>query len=533
VGDSGRLRQIIINLVGNAIKFTETGEVIVKVDCESQHNGDVTLHFAISDTGIGIPAKKQETIFQAFEQADTSSTRRFGGTGLGLAICSQLIELMGGQICVDSKPGEGSTFHFTALFGVASDKLSVPLPLDFARLRGVRVLIVDDNVTYRRILEELLSKWEMIPSCAVGAGEALAMVQQALADGEPYRLVLTDSQMPGTDGFGLAEQLRRDQKFNSAIIMMLTSGDRLGDIERCKSLGIELYIRKPAKQSELFEALSGTILQQVQTIESQKPGFAERIRRFGPLRVLLAEDSVLNQKLIVRLLEKHGCTVKVAHNGREALVALDSEPFDIVLMDVQMPEMDGLEATKEIRCREGLTGRHIPIIALTANAMKGDRDRCLDAGMDEYVPKPVRVEQLFDTIALVLQGTSPTSKVEASGGADSMVVDWEEALRSVNGNRVALRNLVEAVLEEGARMLAAVQRAVRSRDEQNLVLVANTLKDAVRYFGAKRLFDNVFQLERMGRDGRLDGVEEIATAVSTDMQRLFQELREYVQSQVA
>jgi CheY-like chemotaxis protein len=533
VGDSARLRQILTNLVGNAIKFTEVGDVIVEVDCRSRHDGDAILHFAVSDTGIGIPREKQERIFAAFEQADGSVTRRFGGTGLGLAICSRLTKLMGGHISVESEPGKGSTFYFTASFGVADEKSRQRLAPEPTRLIGVRVLIVDDNAASRRILKETLERWGMTAACASGACEALEMVDRAVAGGNPYQLILTDSQMPETDGFGLAEKLRFDQRLNSTMVMMLTSSDQKGDIDRCESLGIASCIRKPVKQSELFEALAGSLIPSAPDTGSQKPSPSRRIARFEPLRILIAEDSLVNQKLIVGLLEKYGNAVQVAANGREALVALESGQFDLVLMDVQMPEMDGYEATAEIRRRERVTRKHIPIIALTANAMKQDRDRCLEAGMDEYIAKPIRAEQLFDTIALVWRQTQMKSKREPLGRADSTLVDWEEAIRSVDGDGDVLHNLVEGVLQEAPNMLHAVRQAVGSRDGVNLMLAASTLKGAIRYFGAKRVFDRAFELERMGRDGRLEGADEIGEALASDMQQLLRELSEYVQAQRA
>jgi len=402
MGDVGRLRQIIVNLVGNAIKFTETGEIVADVQRQPDAEHGVVLHFSVADTGIGIPHNQQMTIFDAFEQVDSSTTRRFGGTGLGLTISSRLIRLMDGQIRVESEMGRGSRFHVTIRLQPAPPIGHTP-QAPTTVIQGTRVLVVDDNATNRRILEEVLNNWGLAPTVAAGGREALGLLRAARQAGTPFRLVLSDANMPEMDGFRLAEQITADTGQDETIIMMLTSGGRPGDVARCEQLGIAGYILKPIKQSDLFDAMVHAL--GVNSIDhcdlsapDARPGQPPR-----PLRILLAEDSIVNQKLAVGLLEKHGHTVRVAHHGREALAALAAEAFDLVLMDVQMPEMDGYAATAAIRAREQQTGKHIPIVAMTAHAMKGDRERCIDAGMDEYVSKPIRSKQLFDTIEAVLK----------------------------------------------------------------------------------------------------------------------------------
>jgi signal transduction histidine kinase/DNA-binding response OmpR family regulator len=348
VGDQHRLRQIIVNLVGNAIKFTESGEVVVDVRTESEDAESVVLHFVVSDTGMGIPKEKQKAIFEMFEQVDSATTRRHGGTGLGLAICSRLVDLMGGRIWVESELGRGSTFHFTARFLRARQPLAAPAA-DTVALRGVHTLVVDDNATNRRILTEELANWGMRPEAVPGALAALGLLRQAQAAGDPFRLVLTDAHMPEIDGFGLVERMREAGDFGSAVVMMLTSGDAPDDMARCRQLGIAAYLIKPIKQSELFDAI-GTALG-INATEDHRPEVAAAPlpRPARPLRILLAEDSLVNQKLAVALLEKHGHQVVVANNGREVVEAWKSGPFDVVLMDVQMPEMDGFEAAAAIR----------------------------------------------------------------------------------------------------------------------------------------------------------------------------------------
>jgi PAS domain S-box-containing protein len=404
-GDRNRLRQILVNLVGNAIKFTDQGEVVLEVDCQSQSEGEVVLHFAVADTGIGIPEDKRAAIFGAFEQADSSTTRRFGGTGLGLAIASRLTELMGGRIWVESSLAHGSTFHFTARFALAEGEALPVLPVDPAAVSGTRVLVVDDHATNRRILEEMLRNWRMRPTGAPGAREALQRLREARAAAAPYRLLLLDARMPEIDGFALAEQIRQDPELAGTIIMMLSSGDQPEEVARCERLGILYYLLKPVKQSELFDAIVMAL-----GVTAAEDAVAEKAvapwhGRLRPLRVLLAEDSLVNQKLVVGLLEREGHAVIVANNGKEAVAAAESGQFDLILMDVQMPEMDGLEAAAIVRAQDRQRGRHTPILALTAHAMKGDRERCLEAGMDDYLAKPIRAGQLFETIEAVLART--------------------------------------------------------------------------------------------------------------------------------
>ncbi len=401
MGDVGRLRQIVVNLVGNAIKFTEAGEVVLHVELQSQSDDEVVLHFSVSDTGIGIPEEKLSAIFDAFEQVDSSTTRRYGGTGLGLAISSKLVQLMGGRIWVESEIGRGSTFHFTVRFGLAGEAVQAAIARPTI-VQDTRVLVVDDNATNRLILDEMLRNWGMDPTVVEGGRQALGLLRKARESGEPFRLILSDANMPEMDGFSLAEAVGQDRELSNTIIMMLTSGDRPGDISRCERLGIASYLLKPIKQSELFDAIVLALGVTTPEDEGIDRLATEPLSRLRPLQVLLAEDSLINQKLAVGLLEKHGHTVFVANHGREAMAALESRDFDLVLMDVQMPELDGYEATAVIRAREEQTGTHIPIIAMTAHAMKGDRERCLEAGMDDYVAKPVRAKQLFETIESVL-----------------------------------------------------------------------------------------------------------------------------------
>jgi signal transduction histidine kinase/DNA-binding response OmpR family regulator len=397
-GDSSRLRQIVVNLVGNAIKFTNEGEVALGVRALDTEGSQRLLQFTISDTGIGIPPEKQKLIFEPFTQADTSTTRKYGGTGLGLTISTRLVKMMEGEIWVESEPGRGTRFHFTARLGVADvQAVKVGTIARPELLRGVKVLIVDDNRTNRGILEGMLKRWEMKSTSVETGEEALGQLSFARAAGDLYRLILTDMHMPKMDGFSLVERIRQSPQLATATIMMLTSAGHRGDAARCQELGVAAYLLKPIRQSELREAIARVLG------AKEQEGAIPLITRFSLqdardpsafLRVLLAEDNAVNQQLAARLLEKRGHRVVVAANGREALAALEKDTFDLVLMDVQMPEMDGLEATAAIRKKEELSGNHQAVVALTAHAMKGDQERCLAVGMDGYLSKPIRPQEL-------------------------------------------------------------------------------------------------------------------------------------------
>jgi CheY-like chemotaxis protein len=395
--DPSRVRQVVVNLVGNAIKFTEQGEVALKVSIDQEEGAVRIAHFTVIDTGIGIAMEKQTLIFDPFSQADTSTTRKYGGTGLGLTISTRLVTMMGGKIWVDSEVGKGSRFHFTIRLETSERKVEVGTSAPASVFQGVNVLVVDDNRTNQRILKGMLTRWEMRPAAVESGEEALAELSAAYEAKRPYGLILTDMHMPHMDGFAFVERVRQRPESAAAIIMMLTSAGHRGDAERCKQLGISAYLLKPIRQSELREAIGRVLGAQEQR------GAIPLITRFSlhdardpseVLRILVAEDNPVNQRLITRLLEKRGHRVVLAPDGKQAVQALDKEAFDLVFMDVQMPEMDGLEATRVIRQKEIVSGEHQPIIALTAHAMKGDEEKCLAAGMDGYLAKPLRPQEL-------------------------------------------------------------------------------------------------------------------------------------------
>jgi PAS domain S-box-containing protein len=409
IGDPSRLRQIVVNLLGNAVKFTECGEVVLRVKTESLAANEACLHFVVNDTGPGIPEDKQQMIFEAFTQADSSTTRKHGGTGLGLTISSKLAQMMGGKIWVKSELGIGSTFHFTARFGV--QKVPARLePRETVALKGMPVLVVDDNATNRRILDAMLRHWRMEPTLTEGGDTALATMEQNAASGKTFPLVLIDAQMPCMDGFALAEKIKQNPKLANATVMMLTSVGQRGDAARCRELGIAAYLIKPIRQDELLRAILEALGKPCGALERAPLVTRHYLRETQKAaHILLAEDNAVNQMLVTRLLEKRGLSVTATGNGKEVLAALEKQSFDLVLMDVQMPEMDGFEATALIREREKSTGGHIPIIALTAYAMKGDEERCRAAGMDDYIAKPVRPPGLFKAIHGLLPEISEDS----------------------------------------------------------------------------------------------------------------------------
>jgi signal transduction histidine kinase/CheY-like chemotaxis protein len=413
VGDPGRLRQIIINLVGNAIKFTEQGEVIVYVTLESASENKAQVHFKVVDTGIGIPRDVQGKIFDSFTQADASTTRQFGGTGLGLAISARLTDLMGGRIWLESELGKGSVFNFTLNLGICKQPPPLVVPLNPSELSGLPVLVVDDNATNRRILEGILKNWRMQPASAESGPAALTMLANAAAAKTPFRLLIIDVNMPEMDGFQLTERIRQQGDFRTIPIVVLTSSGIRGDAARCRQLEIAAYLTKPVKQSALLDSLL-TVFGTSQ-LERPVPLVTKYTleKNHRPLNILLAEDNPVNQKIAALIIQKRGHSVVVAGDGEEAVAMLAAQqtqehPFDLILMDVQMPKMDGFEATTAIRKREKNTPEHIPIIALTAHAMKGDRETCLNAGMDAYVPKPLKPEALFETIEQVIDQTPET-----------------------------------------------------------------------------------------------------------------------------
>jgi PAS domain S-box-containing protein len=522
VGDPLRLRQIIVNLVGNAIKFTDRGEVVLRVLPESLRNGNVCLHFSVTDTGIGIPPDKQQLIFDAFSQADSSTTRRFGGTGLGLAISKQLVELMGGKIWVESEAGQGSTFHFTAAFEVRRPSGSRADALA-RQLSDLSVLVVDDNETNRRILQEVLTNWRMRPVTADGSAAALAALEKSIAGKHPFDVVLLDAHMPAMDGFEVAKRIKQNRRLRGIKVIMLTSAGEPEDVAQCQALGIDAYLTKPVKQSELFDAIISVL-----SPRKQMPSRASRPRKGSStrrrLKLLLAEDNPVNQMLATRILEKLGHDVTVVGNGREAVSKAQASGFDLIIMDVQMPEMDGFEATAAIREWEKTTGKHIPIVAMTAHAMKGDRERCLAAGMDGYVSKPIRIGDLEEAViqATVAKQSSSTEGANPTAGG---IMDEAAVLAGLGGNRKLLRDLARLFLADYPKQVTEIKIAIQRKDAERLRRAAHALKGSVGNFAAQRAFDAALQLEMMGKGGDLDAAQGVCVTLENELSLLTRELQ--------
>ncbi len=520
VGDATRLRQVIVNLVGNAIKFTEAGEVLVEVELAEKREGEVTLAFAVADTGIGIPPEKQQLIFEAFAQADSSTTRLYGGTGLGLSISAQLVQLMGGSLSVASEPGKGSRFCFTAHFKLPGVRPLVPPP---AKLRGLRVLVVDDNATNRRILHEMLTHWRMRPITVASGRAALEELEQAARRRKPYPLVLLDSQMPEMDGFALAQQIKKRPQLVGASIMMLTSGPRPGDRARCLTLGLSAYLAKPIKQSDLLDTIMGALSGRP---TGPRPGSRNTLAiRKGPrLRVLVAEDNEVNQLVAVGMLKRAGHRAVVAGNGREALALLERESFDLVLMDVQMPKLDGFETTIAIREREKVSGDHLPIVALTAHAMKGDAERCLAAGMDAYLTKPLELAQLRSVLAS-LGKSRPSSKAPAKRVLpDRGLIDESRLLDRVGGDRKALARLVRLFLTDSRKLLSRVRGAVKRGHAPDLRSAAHALKGSVSNFAAPIATAAAARLQEIAERGDLTEASPAQASLEQEIVRVRERL---------
>jgi two-component system sensor histidine kinase/response regulator len=520
-GDPTRLKQILFNLIGNAIKFTDQGEIVIRVGVESCGHEDVILHFAVADTGIGIPPEKRQVIFEAFAQADHATGRRYGGSGLGLTISSRLVAMMGGCMWVESEVNRGSTFHFTLKSRLAKERRTWPAAPEPAVLRNLPTLVVDDNATNRMILEELLSHWGMKPTLAESGQRGITLLEQANSAGTAFPLILLDCHMPDMDGFAFAERVKGDPRFRGAIIMMLTSGGQRGDASRCRELRVAAYLVKPIQEADLLAAILTALGHQAASPGQQPPLVTRHSLRENRrhLRILLAEDNPVNQMVAVRLLQKQGHTVTVVPNGREALTALGKENFELVLMDVQMPEMDGIEATRIIREMQAGTGQHLPIIAMTAHAMKGDRERCLAAGMDRYVSKPIRPADLVEAIEQLARqpGAAPAAVPPAQ---QDDCIDWQAAWENLEGDRQLMGELARLFLDDLPKQMEAIRQAAEKTQSYDLERAAHRLKGSVGNFAARPAFEAAFQLEKIARQRALDKVPETLSALESEIARL-------------
>jgi PAS domain S-box-containing protein len=502
VGDPARLRQVIVNLVDNAIKFTKRGEVVVSVAPEWQTEDEVSLAFSVSDTGIGVPAERLDHIFEAFRQVDSSTTRRYGGTGLGLSISSQLVELMGGRMWARSDVGKGSTFHFTLRLPLGSRPAeTTSTAADVSELAGMSVLIVDDNATSRRILEERLHNWGIRPVAVESAEAALAKLAGTADKGRPFDLVVSDVTMPEIDGFELVETIRKRPELHVGAVVMLSSTDRPGDLACCRRLGVRAYLRKPVTASDLgnamLQALGHSEAKQAVDDHSAMPTVASR-----QLSVMVADDNEANRSLAVTILQKRGHQVACATTGVEAVAAIRERQFDIVLMDVQMPEMDGFAATAAVRDLEKQTGDHLPIIAMTAYAMKGDQERCLAAGMDAYIAKPIRADQL--EVLVESLGTAGEAELpEPEAGPETAEFDFQPALARLKGDEQLLKEQMQFFLDDAPALVADIRSNVERQNSQALEFAAHRLKGLASSLDAHLVVAQAAQLEQSGRGGNL------------------------------
>jgi signal transduction histidine kinase/ligand-binding sensor domain-containing protein/CheY-like chemotaxis protein len=539
VGDAGRLRQVLVNLVGNAVKFTERGEVAVDVslapptsspDASIQPAREVGLLFSVRDTGIGIPAKKIETIFRPFEQGDNSMTRRYGGTGLGLAIAAQLVEMMGGQIRAESEPGQGSTFWFNIVLGVSQRLAPRKIHTLPPKLRDLPVLIVDDNGTNRRLLEGMFSSWGMRPTAVDEGRSALETLRSAADSGNPYRLVIVDAGMPGLDGFAVIREIKTQAVLANAPILMLSPVDPQKELTRCRDEGIEIYVIKPITQSDLFDAVARAL--KLSNVDLGKPAPAAPL--FGQpasarLYILVAEDNEVNQELIVKILERRGHTVKLAQTGNEAVLLWQRERFDAIFMDVQMPEMDGLTATTAIRDAERATSGHVPIIAMTAHAMKGDRERCLQVGMDAYISKPVLVEQVFETLARLVPVTASQAAEQQAPRAEepNVLFDPSAVMERSEGDTELVERMIKLFATQAPRTLRDIENAIARRDGNGLERAAHKLKGSLGSLGAKQALGTALQLEEMGRAGNFTDTADAVATLSAQLKTLLEALADF------
>lgn len=526
-GDPVRLRQIVTNLVGNAVKFTEKGEIVVTVRVESKFSDEVVLHTMVRDTGIGISAEDQQRIFAPFTQADASTTRHFSGTGLGLAISQELTGMMGGRLWVESELGAGSRFHFTARFGIdrTQEQSAEGVPLSVGRLNGMPVLVVDDNEANRRILAETLRHWSMRPAVVPDGQTALRRLRESAEAGEPFPLVLVDALMPGIDGFELAEQIQEDSRLAKATILMLSSADRQLFSQRGRHMDIAAVVEKPVSQSKLLEAITAAlngVPDKGRTVA--EPPAGQETRRF---KILLAEDTPANQKMVTAILRKRGHTVAVAQNGREAVDLFKQDCFDAILMDVQMPTMDGLQATGVIRSMERSRRTRTPIVAMTAHAMKGDRERCLASGMDAYLSKPIDARKLLELIEdLTLAPGFQRDDMNVQNGAscDSdhgpPVYDRDAALRRLGGDEELFRQMIQFFAEDSPGLLEEIEVGLRDRNAELVMRSAHSLKGLAANFGGQATIDAAKHLEDVGRGGNLTGAEAALETLRNEVVRL-------------
>jgi signal transduction histidine kinase/DNA-binding response OmpR family regulator len=561
VGDPGRVGQVLFNLVSNALKFTETGEVKLEVSLDEASQSQpsdrqagsapVYLRFDLTDTGIGIPVEKQKAVFEAFTQADNTTTRRFGGTGLGLKIVAELVQLMGGEIHLHSEVNQGSTFSVKLPFGIGqADSAEMldesPWQKDPSQLQGKRCLVVDDNAINRRWLKDTLESWHCIVRVADSVTAAIDILKASADSQSPIDLLVLDKNMPELDGFQLMEMLNHQHISRPETILMLSSSDGSDDYERCKKLGIEKYIVKPVRQDEIYNAIASSIyanLNHAGQVTAETPRIDQPQRCATPLRILLAEDNPINQRLVLDILEDRGHKITMVENGRQAVQQALAQYFDVILMDVQMPEMDGLAATRAIRSQQQPPHRQIPIIGLTANALKGDRALCLNAGMDDYLTKPVNLKLLITTVEAY--GNSQANSMDMSShqnlqarqelppkqAMETKAFDLEQSLSRMQNKTALIVKTAQLLLAKNTESIQKLEEALTNKNKDELVILAHTLKGANGNLCSQWLLDKLGELEALARDNDFDAFRQKWPTAKGDIKQFEAELQAFLDSQ--
>ncbi|NOZ08584.1 MAG: response regulator [FCB group bacterium] len=541
IGDPGRLRQIVTNLISNAIKFTDRGEVSLIVSyLGDTENGDAKLKFEVRDTGIGIHADNLQNLFDAFTQADGSTTRKFGGTGLGLTISKRLVEMMQGTIGVDSQPGQGSVFWFTVeLKKQPEEQIIMDEHLDQSEknLVNVPILSVDDNKTNRRVLQGMLNSWGCIHEEVENAKAALQRMQEAAERGNPFEIAILDMLMPDIDGEMLCRMIKSDPLIRDTKLIMMSSSGNQENAGRLKKNGFAEYLSKPVKQSHLYNTLLKVIndgrlttgKRSVQKSSDDDDNDNETAKPSASIKILLAEDNLINQKVAVKILGNMGFKTKIAENGVEAIRMLGNEEFDLVLMDVQMPELDGLSATRQIRSGTStVLNPEIPIIAMTANAMKGDREKCLQAGMNDYIAKPIDPEKLKHTLQKWNPDNEPIAKsVDVQWEVDKAIFDRAGLLERLGGDEAFLKEMMVLFLTETPQQIKSIELALEEQEADKTRKIAHALKGASANIGATAVSDAAKELEYAAREDDLSSAQELFAG----LQKKFQQLKEALQTE--
>jgi two-component system sensor histidine kinase/response regulator len=532
IGDPHRFRQVLLNLIGNAVKFTDSGEIVVFARIKSRQADQLLLHVAVRDTGVGIATGKQGLIFEAFRQADGRTNRKYGGTGLGLAVSAQLVNLMGGRIGVRSELGKGSIFHFTIAFNVApnaTDGTTLPGEID---LSGLKILVVDDNATNSRILCEMLSSWKMVAKPAASVTTGAALMRKLRKRGLDFDLALIDSELPPPGTLSLVQQLRQEAGDATSIIAMLTTTSTK-EMDRFFKAGVKTMVTKPVRPSDLLDAIIQALsAESIPADQRSDRKLADQDFSLPPLDVLIAEDTPFNQKYIRRLLDSWHCRATIVGNGRQAVEALSRQAFDLVLMDVQMPEMDGLTATMQIREMEKKTRRHVPIIAMTAHAMRGDRERCLESGMDDYVPKPISSAALLETIRRILPVTEKPATLETAVGASTSTDDdraMAALLDEFNNDRTLFKDIAEMFISDYPPMLVTIRQAIEAKDGPLLGRTAHSLKGMARNFQVDAAADVALRLEGLANQGQFAPARDLCRQLADELAAFEGRLRQMME----